>query len=360
MAFGGVGGHRAVVSSLSHALRDDGVTSVGVFVAMEGAGEDDWMHGRADTCLASIVYVPIKHRGDVTSMLRVASAIRNEQPAVVICHAHRHIAAAWIGFVLTRRWPRLVLVEHQQVSLRSAVDDLWSLVGVITCRAIVVLSPDYEARYRWRNLAQRLRRKIYVIPNGVPTQPSATLAPVGPPVIGMASRLIASKDYRTLLSAVKLLHKVPGLEDLKLKIAGVGPDGPALERYVNDLGISNSVEFCGPIPQSGMGDFYRSLSCYVQATYGETLSMSLLEAGSFGLPLIASDVPGVNDLLTDGANALLVPPADPNALAHALRVLLDPDRCRALGDEARALVEKSYGTRQFAERYLEVIRAVVK
>jgi glycosyltransferase involved in cell wall biosynthesis len=101
-----------------------------------------------------------------------------------------------------------------------------------------------------------------------------------------------------------------------------------------------------------MDNFYRSLSCFVQPGFGETLSMSVLEAGSHALPVVASDVIGLNDLIVDGLTGILVPPADPGALAAGIiRVLQN----RNIGPRLRDEVAEKFRDERVADLYLQFL-----
>lgn len=354
LAYGGVGGHSTVIQNLARIHREIGVQSVGILVS----NRDETIPSSEWAQLDCAITVPVARRGDAKSMLLVAGAVRTSRACVVVAHTHRHLVAAWTGMVIAGRRPCVVLAEHQAIPLRTRTHDLWSLIGVLLSRGIVLLTPDYLARYRWRRLALRLHRNIAVIPNGVPLQPrrdggcDRTGWLGANPVIGMASRLIPSKDLSTLIEAVAILRAREHTSRIQLRIAGDGPDRPRLEKLARDLGIESSIDFLGRLGAGQMRVFYRSLDAYVQASSGETLSMTVLEAGSFGLPVVASDVAGLNDLLVDGDTGVLVCPQNSQALADGIYRALTTPR---LGYSLRKLIESRYSDELVAVQYLEFL-----
>jgi glycosyltransferase involved in cell wall biosynthesis len=89
----------------------------------------------------------------------------------------------------------------------------------------------------------------------------------------------------------------------------------------------------------------------------ESFGVALLEAGAYGLPVVASRVGGIPEIVTDGETGLLVPPEDPAALSDALeRVLSDPERARRLGDNLRRRVVADFSWTRAYQDYRALLR----
>ena len=123
--------------------------------------------------------------------------------------------------------------------------------------------------------------------------------------------------------------------EAKLTIAGSGPCRGALEGLCRDLGLSTSVTFTGRLDNAQVAELYRAADLLLNASRVDNMPVSLLEAMASGVPIVTTNVGGIPYLVEDGRTALLVPSADPVAMADAaLRVLGNPElaeRLRAAG-----------------------------
>ncbi len=139
----------------------------------------------------------------------------------------------------------------------------------------------------------------------------------------MQSRLSPTKDHLTLVKAfAQLISGNSSSASMQLLIAGDGDCKDALQRLVEELNITSYVVFKGMIDESFLPAFINSLDIYVHATLGETMSTAIMQVMACRLPVIASDVKGVNNMIKNDENGLLVPAKDENKLAAAIEYLL--------------------------------------
>lgn len=191
--------------------------------------------------------------------------------------------------------------------------------------------------------------KIHRVYHGIST---ATFSPSPVPfsqASGMrtlvtCARLVEKKGYPFVFRALKLVRDA-GV-DLAYDIYGGGELKAALAALANELGIADRVRFHGNITQAKLIERYRDkgvfiLGC-VETAAGDRdgIPNALAEAMSMEMPVIATTVSGIPELVEDGRSGLLVPPADERALAHAiLRIQTEPTYGDALGREARLRVQ---------------------
>ncbi len=175
-----------------------------------------------------------------------------------------------------------------------------------------------------------VRDKLVVVENGValpescPYDWNGTVLSVG--------RLVPEKGMDVVVESCARLSR-------PLIVAGSGPELPRLTRQGAALGAD--VTFTGFLDRGELDKLYRQASVVVLASETEGMPNVVLEAMAHARPVVATPVGSIPDLITDGANGLLVPPGDADALASALQRLVDdPEWARNLGLAARATVER--------------------
>jgi glycosyltransferase involved in cell wall biosynthesis len=216
--------------------------------------------------------------------------------------------------------------------------------------------------------------RIVVIPNGIDVDAFATrsAAPeaVGPvsrsPVITMVANLRPEKGHDVLLRAARhVLQRVP---EARLRFVGDGPTRGRLVDLATSLGIGHAVEFLGH--REDVPALLLDSAVYAFPSKTEAFPNGLIEGMAAGLPVVASAVGGMLELVDHGHNGLLVPPGDEQALAVAiLRLLSDTDTAVRLGRAARATIEERYSfdrmiaafeqlyTSELASSHLGAVRA---
>lgn len=189
-------------------------------------------------------------------------------------------------------------------------------------------------------------KPVTVIPYGVDLdrfrhEPQAQRDDAAVPTVGAVARMSPEKGFDHLLRAVALLRD----EDVALNVllAGDGPSRASLERMTNDLGLRDRVTFAGEVAHEDVPAMLRRLDIFAMPSTWEGFGVSALEASAMELPVVASDIHGIPDVVLDGKSGLLVPPGDARALADAIaRLAVDAALRRAMGAAGRAYVERDY------------------
>jgi glycosyltransferase involved in cell wall biosynthesis len=164
------------------------------------------------------------------------------------------------------------------------------------------------------------------------------------PIVGTLARLDAIKGLDILLRA---LAELPGVTAV---LVGEGEERDRLAKLAEALGVAERVLFVGWSEQAR--DHLTTFDVYVLPSRFEAVSASIIEAMFAGLPVVATNVGGVRDVVVHGETGLLVPPEDPAALARAVRGLLeDPTRRQQMGRAGRARAVERFTAASMAAQY---------
>lgn len=177
----------------------------------------------------------------------------------------------------------------------------------------------------------------------------------GERVVLTIGRLSREKAQADLLRAFSRLADAGAA---RLVVVGDGPERAGLERLASERGLNGRVVFAGQT--SDVAPFYAAAHVFALPSHSEGSPYVLLEAMAAGLPVVATSVGGVPEIVADGESALLVAPRDEEALASALgRLLSDPALARALASKASGLAATRYAPetqlRSLARLYGEVV-----
>jgi sugar transferase (PEP-CTERM/EpsH1 system associated) len=185
--------------------------------------------------------------------------------------------------------------------------------------------------------------KTLLIANGVDTErfrPRAEGREGEEFVIGTVGRIQDVKNHKGLVDAFALLRALLPQRRLRLAIVGDGPLFDALQRQVRDAGLEDAVWLPGS--RTDIPELMRGFDVFALPSIAEGTPVTILEAMATGLPVVASKVGGIPEVVDDGATGLLVPPSDAQALADALATYAsDPALAARHGAAGRQRVERS-------------------
>jgi glycosyltransferase involved in cell wall biosynthesis len=281
---------------------------------------------------------------------RLARLFRQRRIDVV--HAHNTKAVIYCG--LARRLVRvgrLVYTRHGQRYGAKARSNWLFRLAVRSVDDIVCVSED-AARL---SAAEALpATKIRAIRNGIDTARFAYSGPAdGGPAV-MVGRLSPEKDVQTLLDAVAIVARQEPA--FRLEIAGSGSLLQPMERRAAELGLAGAVTFLGNVDD--VPALLGRASMSVLSSFTEGISLTLLEAMSRGLPVIATRVGGNPEVIVDGRTGRLVPARDAAALAEAmLDVWRNGDDAKAMGLAGHERVKKRFDVRLMVQAYQAVYGA---
>jgi len=167
------------------------------------------------------------------------------------------------------------------------------------------------------------------------------------------ARLDPVKGLHYLVEACNIL-KERGLQ-VECIIVGEGPERDSLELLVSELKLDGRVKLVGGKTCNELLDYYRYAKVFVLPSVYEAMGVATMEAMACRIPVVATKVWGVPELVENGVNGFLVPPKDPRKLADAIEILLkDPELCRKFGEEGRQKVEREFNLEKQVRKLIEL------
>ena len=318
--------------------------------------------------------VGLGHQGDrvrlydrVRLAVTVARQVRRTQPDVVQLHS----GTVWLGVVarlVVRKTAFVVEVHDAPGSGRHGrptdlVEGWWSRLSRAT---VVCLSSSVAdaVRRRWN-----IRRdRIVVFPLSVDldqfessaqrrgaTRDRLGIAPEAVVLLAVG-RMVPSKRFDL---AVEAFAKLGVVTPTVLLLIGDGPNQAAVVERARELGLGDRVLAPGNLPRADLVDTYFAADILVSTSEYEGFGLTLVEGMAAGLPVVATAVGGVTDIVVDAETGRLVVAGDEAALVRALRVLVENSGLRAaMGRAGRARAEECYSQERLASAFTAVYERV--
>ena len=252
------------------------------------------------------------------SVRRVRALLRAFRPDVV--HVHEPFTPS------TSMWATLaaeapVVATFHTGAERSRLYDLAAPVLRRIARRIVIRVA--VSRVAERAASARIGGSFEIVPNGADV---ARFADAEPAELGKGTKLLfvgrldERKGFPVAVDAFGRL--APDRPDLRLIVVGDGPERSAVNGLPPE--VRARVAMLGAVPNVDLPPFEKACDLYLGTSVGgESFGIVLVEAMAAGLPVVASGIPGYDEVVTNGVDGLLVPPRDPAALAQAAGSILD-------------------------------------
>jgi glycosyltransferase involved in cell wall biosynthesis len=348
----GVSGSEAHLLALLPALRERGVDAR--FLGLDVPGTD------AGRLYEHLDRLGVPHRSvrcgfDVSPRMArdVVRAVRAEQPDLV--HTHLVHADVYGGIAARALGIRAISTRHNDDRYLLGPFRYVDRAFARPARKLIAIS---DAVRRFLELAGHDPAKLVTIRYGLdelpaaPSNPTPAAAgiPADAPLAAAVGRLIEQKDHATLLRAFASVRAE--LPQARLAILGSGPLEAETRQLAAELGLEDAVTLPG---RTDIRDWLERADVFVHTSRWEGFGIVLLEAMLAGLPIVATRVSAVPEVVVDGETGLLVDPGDHTRLAEALGALLADDvRATGLGEAGRRRALDEFSVGRMAERTLAV------
>lgn len=353
IAFSGLGGHGNVFFSLVDADKEKKHEYAVIFFGIDEIREE--YIEKATARNLPWYFVKKKPGFDFGSYNQIETIIKESLPDIVFIHAGAYIFPVKKAQLSMAKKIKIIVRETQPNHLKTKLEWLGLCVCLVVATRVVFLSTEYRDHIRKKLRLLFSDKRTAVIPNGIDLEFFKPAAKTVEPFIkiGMQSRLSDTKDHQTLINAFALLLKSPALKKpAVLYIAGDGSCALALQKQVARLELIDAVIFTGMLKETALPGFINSLDIYVHATLGETMSTAIMQVMGCGIPVIGSDVQGVDNMLSHNKTGLLVPAKDAEKLCAAmLQLVNDTGFAQKLAHNAFEFAHDHYSNRLMLDRY---------
>jgi glycosyltransferase involved in cell wall biosynthesis len=263
----------------------------------------------------------------------------------------------FVGEKFVRKKPPLYSVEPLRKTLAPIFHELFKR----TVRsATILVAATMFAKKLYENYVDSER--IVVIPFGVDSNSIKVKrggVENGKIRIMYAGSITMRKGLSYLLRAFAKVAR--SYRDVELHIYGKGPQLPHLRSLALKLGISDKVVFHGFVPRRKLIEKYSEHDIYVHPSLSESFGVAVLEAMAAGLPVVASNIPNLNEIIVHGKTGFLFKPKDVEDLAEHISILIENDKLRRIiGLKAREHVLKHYDWKVIALKWLEVYKHAIE
>ena len=283
-----------------------------------------------------------------------------------LVHAYQASQAAGAGWLLSffRRTPFLVtLQEGKELDRQNPLVRLGRWLILRRASALTAISV-YLCQY-----AQRFSTApCILIPNGVDAAGFSSVSEetrdrvrseleldADTDVIISVSRLVEKNNIETLVRAFARLEGEP-----ILVLVGDGPRKPRLLRLTDELGVYERVRFVGTVPHERLPGYLSVATVFARPSRSEGLGTAFLEAMAAGLPVVASPVGGIPDIVQDGLNGLLAEPDDEAGIALCLSRILGNGLLAKQFSEHALETAADYDWSHIADRMTRVYRGIIR
>ena len=308
--------------------------------------------------------IPEGFRFDTRIVGHMRRLIERLKPDLIQTHAQKsHFLIRLSGLYKTVPW---IAFHHGYTDTvwHSPIQNQMDRYSFRAAARIVTVSNDFKRRLVHRGMPEE---RITVLYNAVKT-PGGNV-PIDPEALGQNKRALGMSEKEKVVVAVGRLSREKGQIDLvfalnhlrrvradmtvRVVLVGEGPDRPKILQAAESLGLAKWITLAGH--QHNVAPYYEAADVVAIPSYSEGSPNVLLEAMALGVPVVATSVGGIPEMVTHGETALLVPPGQAELMASAIDLLLSSANLAGnLARQARAMVEKSYSPEYRARALLQI------
>ena len=356
-----IGGASMHVLQLAQAVKQAGHSVTVVFGGVDGKIVSMCREAGLETLVLPELIRSLHPWHDLRALFALRRLIKTIQPDLVHLHSSKAAllgrVAAWLckvpAIVTVHGWP---FVHPQSKVSKMFYFILERSMVALTSKFITVSKLDYSIAQQQLKVHQQ---QLELIHNGI--EKDQSFEQVKSDTINAECNVICvarfdiPKDHRTLLLALQQIKHSPW----RLKLVGSGPLLAEIKQLAGQLDMSEKIEFLGE--RSDVAELLTQADLFVLLSLWESLPISIIEAMRAGLPVIASDVGGITELVDDGVSGRVVAPGNIAAAAEALCALItDPSMRHSMSTASKQKFEQQFTAELMLNKTLGCYHQVTK
>ncbi len=304
-----------------------------IVVCRQSETLEKWYKNLQQAGIRTII-VKTASKNSPINYLELSKIIRKEKPALIHAQVWNPVACKFAYLAAWRHRIPLVITEHDPFALKGHQRFLKNLLLRLPKKIITVSHANRELMKR---LYPHQAYKIETVHNGIENKTANLseqqilnikkqlfLAGKETLIVFSAGALHPRKGYKYLISAYKKI--IQKIDNIKLVIAGSGPSGLFLDKLIKNLKLEKKVMLLGQ--RDDIENLMQAADLFVLPSLKEAFGLVILEAMQNGLPVVASEVGGIPEIINNDNQGLLVKPANKNELVKAILKLLEHNELR--------------------------------
>lgn len=355
--YSGLGGHGSVVFSLLKGDENKDIEHSLIFYGIEPMSSNYTQQLTQEFPDTDYQYIQKSKGIDLASYRKVWKALASFKTDYIMLHSMNLILIAWL-YAKCQKATKLVSVEHTSNQIKNKLEWVWSRLSLSVSHHRIYLSELYknEIFKKYGKIAQKANYSI--IPNGIDTnyfipKPDSPSMEQGPRLF-MAGRFSEQRDHLTLLKAVKILNQA-GIH-AHLSLAGNGPNLEVCRDFIEQHHLEEYISLLGHVNEETICRELQNSNIYVQSSYGETMSTAIMQAMSCELPVIATDIPGIRNMIEKDKSGLFFEVENVDELVSCIQLLIENASLRErLIKYSRAYAVEHFSHIRMFKQYFQVI-----
>jgi len=300
----------------------------------------------------------LKNKYNPSSIIKIKNIIKREQYDIVHVHLFPSNAIVALSSLFLKKSIAYLFTIHSTFNRRRSIKIFKIIDGLVYSRYAKIICISKQVQDSLIKWVPKIKEKIEIIPNGIPMNSKSNDNPLMKKYdVLFVGRLVQQKGINFLLEAVSILQK-KYKKIIRVAIVGDGPIKKELIKMCEELKIKDSVEFLGF--QRDVDQIMRSSRVLVLPSRWEGFGMVLLEAMKNKLPIIATKVGGIPEIITNEHEGILVPAENPKILANSINCVLENSELRnQLIQNAYKKVQSHYSIEKYAHNMFNLYSKMI-